>query len=125
MVDVVTTYTNSVGQLFRTARHQERADPTHDSETAGCGSRSNKKHQRAEGKQAGGQYQSNVARQCCNQDWKQENGERGNAKTLQKLPNLATGACQDAYVGASWRRSDEEPETSKERTSHRKSPLTS
>ena len=69
-------------------RHQERAEPTHDSETAGCRSRRNKKHQRGEGKQAGGQYQSNVARQCCNQDWKQEKGEWGDAKTLQKLTQL-------------------------------------
>jgi hypothetical protein len=35
-------------------RHHERAEPTHDRETAGCRSRSNKKHQRGKGKQAGG-----------------------------------------------------------------------
>ena len=69
-------------------RHQERAEPTHDCETAGGRSRSNKKHQRGEGKQAGDQYQSNVARQCCDQDWKQENGERGNAETLQELTQV-------------------------------------
>src|SRR5215471_17954505 len=69
-------------------RHQERAEPTHDGETAGCRSRSNKKHQRGRGKQAGGQYQSNVARQCCDQDWKQEKGERGSAETLQKLTQV-------------------------------------
>jgi len=69
-------------------RHQERAEPTHDSETADCRSRSNKKHQRGKGKQAGGQCQSSVARQCCDQDWKQKKGERGNAETLQKLTQV-------------------------------------
>src|SRR5215813_3184624 len=69
-------------------RHQERAEPTHDSETAGCRSRSSKKHQRGKGKQAGGQCQSSVARQCCDQDWKQEKGERGNAEILQKLTQV-------------------------------------
>src|SRR5215472_13929397 len=69
-------------------RHQERAEPTHDCETACCRSRSNKKHQRGKGKQAGGQCQDNVARQCCDQDWKQEKGERGNAETLQKLTQV-------------------------------------
>src|SRR5262249_29649080 len=69
-------------------RHQERAEPTHDSETADCRSRSNKKHQRGKGKQAGGQCQSSVARQCCDQDWKKEKGERGNAETLQKLTQV-------------------------------------
>jgi len=69
-------------------RHQERAEPTHDSETADCRSRSNKKHQRGKGKQAGGQCQSSVARQCCDQDWKQEKGEWGNAETLQKLAQV-------------------------------------
>jgi hypothetical protein len=39
-------------------RHQERAEPTHDSETAGCRSESNKKHQRGKGKQADGQRQT-------------------------------------------------------------------
>jgi hypothetical protein len=32
--------------------------------------------QRGKGKQAGGQCHGNVARQCCDQDWKKENGER-------------------------------------------------
>src|SRR5262249_29505313 len=63
-------------------------EPTHDSETADCRSRSNKKHQRGKGKQAGGQCQSSVARQCCDQDWKKEKGERGNAETLQKLTQV-------------------------------------
>src|SRR5258708_1983036 len=69
-------------------RHQERAEPTHDCETAGCRSRSNKKHQRGKGKQAGGRCQDNVARQCCDQDWKKEKRERGNAETLQKLTHI-------------------------------------
>src|SRR6516162_7889362 len=69
-------------------RHQERAEPTHDSETADCRSRSNKKHQRGKRKQAGGQCQGSVARQCCDQDWKKEKGERGNAETLQKLTQV-------------------------------------
>jgi|SRR5215471_4294896 hypothetical protein len=76
-------------------RHQERAEPTRDCETGGGGrSRSNKGHRRGEGKQDGGQYQSTVARQCCDQDWKQEKqekqekGERANAETLQKLAQV-------------------------------------
>src|SRR5262252_8225361 len=69
-------------------RHQERAEPTHDSETADCRSRSNKKHQRGKGKQAGGQCQSSVARQCCDQNWKKEKGERGNTEILQKLTQV-------------------------------------
>ena len=32
--------------------------------------------------------QDNVARQCCDQDWKQEKSERGNAETLQKLTEV-------------------------------------
>src|SRR6516164_2930073 len=39
-------------------------------------------------KQAGGQCQGNVARQCCDQDWKQGRGEQGNAETLQKLTQV-------------------------------------
>jgi hypothetical protein len=69
-------------------RHQERAEPTRDCETGGGRSRSNKKHPRGEGKQAGGQDQSTIARQCCDQDWKQEKGERANAETLQKLAQV-------------------------------------
>src|SRR5215813_13465585 len=70
-------------------RHQERAEPTRDCETGGGGrSRSNEGHRRGEGKQADGQYQSTVARQCCNQDWKQEKGDRANAETLQKLAQV-------------------------------------
>jgi hypothetical protein len=61
-------------------RHQERAEPTHDSETAGCRSGSNKKHQRGKGKQAGGQCQSNVARQ----DWKKEK-EKGQRQNFAKI----------------------------------------
>src|SRR5262249_56755050 len=69
-------------------RHQERTEPTHDSETADCRSRSNKNVNEAKGKQAGGQCQSTVARQCRDQDWKKEKGERGNAETLQKLTQV-------------------------------------
>jgi hypothetical protein len=68
--------------------HQERAEPTHDCEAAGGRSRSNKKHRRGKGKQAGGQCQSSGARQCRDQGWKKEKGERGNAETLQKLTQV-------------------------------------
>src|SRR6516162_7619820 len=37
--------------------------------------------------------------------------------------NRTAGTCQDAHLGASWRRGDDAPERSKERTSHRNSPL--
>src|SRR5262249_3959385 len=69
-------------------RHQERAEPTHDGETVDCRSRSNKKHQRGKGKQHDGQCKDNLTRQCRDQDWKQEKGERGNAETLQKLTQV-------------------------------------
>src|SRR5262249_26377865 len=38
-------------------------------------------------------------------------------------PNLTAGTCQNAHLGASWRRGDEAPKSSKQRTSHRNSPL--
>ena len=63
--------------------------------TAGGRSRSNKKHQRGRGKQAGGQYQRNVARQCCDQDWKQEKGERGSAECLAITRSPRLDARQD------------------------------